>query len=58
MRQGHLSGTNRHVIGRSDRQSGENGLKIATAVENAQDHDPVGGHVQRNHGAAFEAENP
>jgi hypothetical protein len=39
-----------------ERQSGENRLKIATAVENAQDCYGVGGDLKRNHRAAFETE--
>ena len=56
--QGRFHSTNRDVTGSSARKSGENVLKITTAVENAQDRDSVVGHLQRNPRAAFEAENP
>jgi hypothetical protein len=40
-----------------DNQSGENGLKITAAVEDAQDRYGIGGDQERNHRAAFETEN-
>jgi hypothetical protein len=42
----------------SDCESGENSLKITTAVENAKDCDGIGCDQERYHRAAFETESP
>jgi hypothetical protein len=43
---------------KSARQSGENGRKITTAAENAQNGYGIGRDLERDHPATFEAENP